>query len=735
MPMLRPCWLLVVLAAAPAFAAAPPVVRRDLYGDPLPAGAVARVGSLRWRTSLGMVNPVVSPDGRWVVSETIYGGGLHVWEMATGRLVRTLKLLAADDRITYGPFVFMPVGNGLLSSDQGGSGRLYLWDFPEGKLRWTCSVPDGCVTALAVDRSGRLAAAGSINGKIHLYDLKTRKCVHSFPGNGAVRWLAFTANGCLSVVHDDSTDRHFRIRQVDLLTRRVLCSFGVGPVDDSEKRVHLTPDGRHVAAIFKNEVCLWEVRSGVRRRIHSLVHEGARELPDERITTLAFSPDGRTLAALGEQYAWLCDVGSASLVNRILPPRVPSSTAYLVFSRDGKMLGVSEVYEMSWREIRSGRSLRHHPTLPYCLKGLRYSPDGRSIRIASLLEDSLWDAETGRRHCRKMRDPSRLTTGGSWIERALTFLPPDGAQFLDIIGQRIGASVFSQDGHLLFTARGDALRIWNMDRGRLVFTERSKPLEPTAILEPPELCTRLVMSPDGRYLARTDMWGSLCLHEAASGQLLHRITSTEQPLAFAPRGWRFAAAHSEVLSSEPDCILIYDLGALFSSLPRPRQGVQTAAGLWNDLADPDAGMAHRALWRLAILPGMEDFLDRQFRLPPRLDEWLKQQIADLGSDDFATREKAQENLANRGAIVQPALEAALAKTEDLELRKRLERLLEPLDLDGTGALRLHRAVLVLEARGTPAARKVLARLAAGVSGARLTQEAKAALKRLDASGK
>ncbi len=738
MPMLRLCWLLVVLAAAPAFAAAPPVVRRDLYGDPLPAGAVARLGSLWWRRSLGLHNPVVSPDGQWLVSTHSFmpftsAEGLHVWEMTTGRLAYSLKLRLTDDDPKLRAFAFMPDGKGLLTSDWGAD-RLYLWTFPEGKLRWTFPGPNKITSALAIDRTGQLAAAGTCYGKVHVYDLKTRNCLYTFPGDGAIQSLAFTTDGCLSTVEAGKTESHFRVRQFDLRTREVLRRFMVGPVDGWEKQVQLSPDGRHAAAILKNEVCLWEVKSGVRRHIRLLVHEGGRDRSDEYITTLAFSPDGRTLAALGQQYAWLCDVGSARLLNRIPPPINTGLTAHLVFSRDGKMLGASDDSEMGWRDLRTGRWLSDRPNVPYFIHSLNYSQDGRSIRIATVTQDSLWDTQTGQCRLRKLRDVRSLVDRRTWVVKVLPLLLPGGPQILRIIDKHLGAMAISPDGRLLFTSCGDILRIWNLKRGRLIRTETSKSLDLEITLAREEASASLVLSPDGRFLARTDWWGSLCLHEAASGQLLHRIKTAGPPLAVAPMGWRLAAGHWKTDSFEPDSILIYDLGTLFRSLPSPRPGVQTAASLWNDLAHPDAGLAHRALWRLAVFPGMEDFLDRQFRLPPRLDEWLKQQIADLGSDDFTTREKAQQNLASAGAFIQPALKAALTKTEDLELRKRLERLLEPLDLDGTGVLRLHRAVLALEARGTPAARKVLARLAAGVSGARLTQEAKAALKRLNASG-
>ena len=92
-------------------------------------------------------------------------------------------------------------------------------------------------------------------------------------------------------------------------------------------------------------------------------------------------------------------------------------------------------------------------------------------------------------------------------------------------------------------------------------------------------------------------------------------------------------------------------------------------------------------------------------------------------------EAALEQLADSA---EPALRQALAGRTSLEMRRRLERLLEKLQQKEVAPeyLRMLRVVEVLEHHGTPAAREVLLTLAGGVAEARLTQEVQAALKRL-----
>jgi WD40 repeat protein len=834
--------------ASPAFAAAPPAILRDLYGDPLPPGAVARLGSVRWRKTQGMNDPVVSPDGRWLVTTMYFDTGekgLHVWEVATGKLIRTLDPRVGRTRSALNAFAFMPDGRRLLSCDDDGLG-LYLWDFPSGNLRWLARGPEIDLTALAVRGDGRLAAAGDSKGKVYLYDVRCWKCVDSFPGGGEVHSLAFATDGCLTVVERSESRRYFPVRRIDLLTRREVRRFEVGPLNNTEEQIHLSADGRHVAAVLEEGAYSWEVKTGARQRAGPVRHPMGpmggftREAP---IHTLAFSFDGRKLAAFDSQYAWLCDVGNGRLVNRVRHGNLQWGFRTAIFSRDGRMLGLTDGDELIWQDLRTGRQVQQRPEIRFSPGAMTYSPDGRSVTIATRFNISCWDSGTGRRLARSpiaveggtgqgralfTRDGNQLIEGNgqevvitdlrsgktrelpghgdridalalsfdgrllasadgkevrlwdfpggkerrridtssfSRIARGLAFscdgrklalgenrarfhlldvetgklidtLQSEGEKKLDGLstfpdGQWAGA--FNSDGNTLFTAHRDTLRIWDLKKRQRVLTEKTEPIRPNGRQiklpaatwgDPPPTPAALMVSADGRFLARIDPWGTLCLYELASYQRLHRFVNATKPVSFAPSGWQIAAFNLEDYS-----ILLWDIGTLFRSLPAPRPGAQTAATLWDDLAHRDAAVAHRSLWRLAVLPGMEEFLDRRLLLLP--PDSLKRHLADLGSDDFATRQRAERAIAKIGAAASPALEAALAKTEDLEMRTRLERLLKPLDLDGTGALRLHRAVLALEARGTPAARKLLGRLAAGIPGARLTEQAKKAVARLD----
>src|SRR5438874_2272922 len=86
------CWLGL---AAPL--GAQPAPRLDLHGDPLPPGALARLGTLRWRQDTGITALAYSPDGK--VLATAAGKEVHLWATADGKPLQ--KIAAAASALAF----------------------------------------------------------------------------------------------------------------------------------------------------------------------------------------------------------------------------------------------------------------------------------------------------------------------------------------------------------------------------------------------------------------------------------------------------------------------------------------------------------------------------------------------------------------------------------------------------------------------------------------------------------
>ena len=200
-------------------------------------------------------------------------------------------------------------------------------------------------------------------------------------------------------------------------------------------------------------------------------------------------------------------------------------------------------------------------------------------------------------------------------------------------------------------------------------------------------------------------------------------------IAFAPDGRR-------VLSGSRDSTArIWDVTDLAHRRgPEQQLSPSQRAALWRQLADTDAAVAHRAVWRLVAVPRQAVRLLQEELIPVKrvTAEDLALLVGQLDHGRFRARQKAFEQLVRLGAAAVPELSRRLADKPSLEMRRRIENLLDKLDPLELPPHRLRevRALTVLEQIGTADARQVLRFLADGAPGTWLTGAARASLQRL-----
>lgn len=163
-----------------------------------------------------------------------------------------------------------------------------------------------------------------------------------------------------------------------------------------------------------------------------------------------------------------------------------------------------------------------------------------------------------------------------------------------------------------------------------------------------------------------------------------------------------------------------------------RPGAKELSAWWKDLGGADATRAYAAIWRLADAPDVSvPFLSK--RLTPIANARLKEiarHIHDLGSATFAVRDRAFQELQFLGDAAEAALRAEGRKNLPLEVRRRVEQLLDSLDRPWSGErLRAFRALAVLEYAHTPEAHRVVQTLSNGAPDAWLTRLARGVIER------
>lgn len=183
-------------------------------------------------------------------------------------------------------------------------------------------------------------------------------------------------------------------------------------------------------------------------------------------------------------------------------------------------------------------------------------------------------------------------------------------------------------------------------------------------------------------------------------------------------------------------VLLFALVAALPAADAPPTPQQLDA-VWQDFiqhGDDGAQRARAGMRVLIAAPKLAvPYLQARLKPAPATDgRKIDQAIADLDSASFPTREKAAADLETLGLAAATAMERKLAQNPSLEVRQRLETLLQMTAYRAMTPddLRNIRAVEVLAAIGTPEARALLESLAKGGEGALITEQARTALTRL-----
>lgn len=286
-------------------------------------------------------------------------------------------------------------------------GTLKLWDMTTGKERATLGEYKGCLGCVAFSPDGKTLASGAIGSPVpfpDLYDIKlwdvaTGKVRTTLKRNNQfafVHAVAFSPDGKTLA----SVSENRNVRLWDLATNKERATLQGHTKEDQETSepvcgvmsVAFSPDGKTLAAASHDmTVKVWDVATSKRSTLQGHTHA---------VFAVAFSSDGKTLAsASGDMTVRLWDF--ATNKERAILQGHTDSVMSVAFSPDGKTLA-SASYDKTvkfWDVATGKERATLHAT--QAVDSVAFSPNGRILATAGGSfnkpgELKVWDIDTGK---------------------------------------------------------------------------------------------------------------------------------------------------------------------------------------------------------------------------------------------------------------------------------------------------------------------------------------------------
>jgi WD40 repeat protein len=556
----------------------------------------------------------------------------------------------------------------------------------------------GEVLTQTVDFSpdGRTLALVADDAAVRLWDLETGNEMTIGGGHQAtVTAVAAADRDTLMTVAGDDSLRHWDLR-TGQEKRQV-------PLPAGSANALFSPDGRWLAVGTPgNKLALWDPLAGKELHALKLGDLRFRQMPGGG-GGLALSMDSKTLAvrdydgalrlfdtATGKESGQFnvrlgpANRGDVVMVNGISPP--------IAFSADGAFIALvgkaidpkADPNRVNFNRnnniirlwhVATGKLVREFGTHKVDMLALAFTPDGRGIAAATSDNAvTLWETLTGQERCR-------------FEAKEQVFL----GKMFGLLGGRSGNN-----------------REFN-------------------------LCS-LAFSADGQTLAAGGKDRTLHLWDVPTGKKLGQFNGHQggiQRLAFLPDGVSLVSA------SVDSTALVWDAAEMLQREASPGMLLEDKQleSLWNELAGDNGAVAYQAVRTLGGAPDQAvPWLQARLQPTPAPDpRQIDRLIKELDSEQFQTRQKAEQDIEKLAELAESALKKVLQGKPTLEMQQRVEKLLERLVSQMTPPAELVqqcRAVEALERIGNSEARQVLEKLAKGADGHRLTREAQGSLQRL-----
>ncbi len=468
----------VVLCLAMVMQLESPVL--DQFGDKLPRGAIARLGTIRWRHSDYCRRVAFVGNGESLVTAG-FDGAVNHWEVPSGRKLRTFGT-------GLGAIWGLDVSrDGRLLAIGAERMQVHVWNVETGQPLWNAKVPAALflhVPAVAFSPDSHLLAVmrpprsimifnAESGEEVRSIELHQRDIFESLCWSPDGQLIACGSRGGLVCISDVATGKTLvEVKHNDQITSLMFSPDGSKLASASGlAATHRSPENQADPTLR-----VWDVKTG--RELQKIRAEG------EEISALAYSPDGKSLAFADRYRARLFNVLPDGALRE---QRALAGTMWidrLQFSRNGKYLaaGSHAVSPFLW-DLSTVAELVQKTGHTDSVSSAEYSMNGRSL-ISISLDRSLiaWDWTTGDRE----PFPMVSTDPPDWISQSGRYLvvsrgtPDFYFRFIDLQTKQEfgpfatpGAATtnydFDKRRNRLASAGTDGVRVWDLTTKRAVW--------------------------------------------------------------------------------------------------------------------------------------------------------------------------------------------------------------------------------------------------------------------------
>jgi WD40 repeat protein len=398
------------------------------------------------------------------------------------------------------------------------------------------------VRSVALSPDGKLAATGSADKTIKLWEVATGREIRSCLGSvGTVHQLAFGPEGKQLA----SIDAEYKLKLWEVETSREMCTIKLA--DDEILSVIFSPDGKSlVTGTEKNHVIIWDIETGneIRR-----IKPDTADIPMQKsfgyptAQTVDISNDGKLLlTGSNDRTAFLFDFRSGKQLKKFKGDRTSCTSCMISasFNPDAGQIVIGRMDSVFIWDVESEKVIRKMEGRRGSWDEAYFSHDGKYVASTIFGETYIWNAQNGKQitqlsgHLSDIRSicfnpVSNLILTGSDDRTAKLWRVPGGKESLTFRGYLndfdeailsdnymywvafINEIKVSPDGKSVAIGNtGNNAKLMDFETGKVIRTFRGHE----------SIVISIDFSPDGKYLATGGADGTAKIWDTETGEMI-----------------------------------------------------------------------------------------------------------------------------------------------------------------------------------------------------------------------